>query len=119
MNADLGSAESLRCSLCHRELPVSLLRLAHIKRRAEATAKERLNTANTMPTCTLGAMNCSNAAYVLVDACGRSYRNARVSGITDDLDVALARFDGQKVLAFNSASAPFFAEHALRHTGVL
>ncbi|MCG8916065.1 hypothetical protein L6E12_09710 [Actinokineospora sp. PR83] len=111
-----GQAKSYTCSLCHRELPVSLLRLAHIKRRTEATTEERLNAANTMAACTLGCDELFERGYLVVDVQGLIHRNTAAPVVTVDLDGALSGLDGKKVLNYDSAAAPFFAAHADRHT---
>ncbi|WP_156757165.1 hypothetical protein [Actinokineospora pegani] len=114
-----GDAESIPCSLCHRELPVGLLRLAHIKRRADATTEERLNLANTMAACTLGCDELFERGYLLVDVQGHLRRNPGMPKVTVDLDGALARLDGRTVLEHSPASAPFFAAHAARHSNAM
>ncbi|GLZ37630.1 hypothetical protein [Actinokineospora sp. NBRC 105648] len=111
-----GEAPAIPCSLCHRELPVSLLRLAHIKRRADATPVERLNAANTMPACTLGCDELFERGYLLVDEQGQIHRNAAAPTVTVDLNIALSELDGRHVFGYRHASASFFAAHAARHT---
>lgn len=109
-----GRAATFDCGLCQRNLPVSLLRLAHIKRRADATTEERLNRANTMPACTLGCDELFERGYVVVDPDGRIRRNT-LEPITPDLETVLTTLDGLTVPLFTERSAPFFAAHAARH----
>ncbi|NHC12569.1 hypothetical protein [Motilibacter deserti] len=114
--AILGRHASLACSLCHRELPISLLRLAHIKRRADSTTAERLDSANMMPACTLGCDELFERGFVMVDETGRVVRNQKLTVATEDLNNAIARLAGKAVLGHTARMGEYFAAHASRHS---
>lgn len=109
-----GSRPDVVCVLCGRRLPTDLVRLAHIKRRAEASFDERLTFANTMPACTLGRDEMFERGYILVDEYGHIRANRNL-GIVPDLHAAIAPLVGRVVIDYQPSQAQFFQWHRDRH----
>jgi len=106
----LGNKRSESCSLCGRDLPVNLLVIGHIKKRASCTASERKDLANVMPVCHFGCDRLFENGYVYVDGTGQiqtlSSRNN-----TPALDAALEALEDTQCAAWRRESATYFAWH--------
>lgn len=109
-----GSRPDVVCALCGRRLPTDLVRLAHIKRRAEASFDERLTFANTMPACTLGCDEMFERGYILVDEYGHIQANRNLGG-APDLYAVIAPLVGRVVVDYQPSQAHFFQWHRDRH----
>ncbi|WP_229403969.1 MULTISPECIES: hypothetical protein [Micromonospora] len=107
----LGEREVVRCQLCGRDMPRHLVVLAHIKRRADSSYRERLDLSNVMAACVLGCDALFEHGHVHVDADGL-IRPGRAAG--PDVADLIKELGGRKCPAFDSASAPYFAAHAAR-----
>jgi hypothetical protein len=90
-------------------LPVGLVRLAHIERRAEATRGERLRLDNTMPACTLG---CDELPH---NQLGTITVNPAKKAVSPDLTEVLNRLEGRDVRGYCASQQPFFTWHRDRH----
>jgi len=97
----------LRCGICGQSMPARYLHAAHIKKRSDATEKERKDIENiAMWACTLGcdqAFECGDI-YITPDgtiALSSSDRNFLVQ--------TFGHLEGQEAPAFNTENAHYFA----------
>jgi hypothetical protein len=109
-----GLRVRITCAICGRLLPVALVRLAHIKRRAEADRNERLTLANTMPACTLGCDELFERGYLTVSSSGIVTSNPKKQA-TDDLRQVVKDLAGRHLHGYQPDQEPFFAWHRTRH----
>jgi hypothetical protein len=112
--AVFGRATTLECGLCGRELPTNLLVVAHIKRRTNATPKERTDPHIAMPACSLGCDALFERGYLTVDQYGRlrgAYDKA-----TRDLRPTLKRLEGRQVKVHSAMNAKYFKWHKSYHS---
>lgn len=114
-SARFGALVEISCALCGRVLPVVLVRLAHIKRRAEATRDERLRLENTMPACTLGCDELFERGYLIVDQLGTITVNPAKKAASPDLTDVLNTLGGREVQGYSASQQPFFSWHRDRH----
>lgn len=109
-----GKRTMITCAICARELPVGMVRLAHIKRRADADKVERLELLNTMPACTLGCDELFERGYIVVDTDGLVIANSARPAIGD-----LAKFVGdiadRSVHSYDPGQQRFFTWHRTKH----
>ncbi|MFJ6195581.1 hypothetical protein [Micromonospora sp. NPDC092111] len=110
-----GELAVVRCQLCGRDLPRHLMVLAHIKRRADSSYRERLNLSNVMAACLLGCDALFEHGHIHVGADGR-IRLAREAG--PHVAASVRELNGRRCAAFDSASAPFFAAHTARSRAI-
>ncbi|MGC1213774.1 MAG: hypothetical protein WA890_21220 [Micromonospora sp.] len=108
-----GSLTEVTCDLCGRTLPVRLVSAAHIKRRADATRRERLNPNNIMAACLLGCDALFEHGHVRVDSTGTIRVSPDVQG---ELLAATQDLTGRRCAAHSPQSRPFFEAHASRFT---
>lgn len=106
-----GSLTEARCDLCGRTLPVRLVSAAHIKRRADATRRERLNPDNIMAACLLGCDALFEHGHVHVDPTGTIRVGRHVRG---ELLAAARHLAGRQCPAYTWRSRTFFEAHATR-----
>ncbi len=106
----LGGKSHAPCSICGRQLPVSLLVIGHIRRRSSCNHVQRLDMNNVMPVCLLGCDALFENGYLHVDPTGHIRSDYRIppqpelpSIINDLIDRACA--------AWSTASAPYFEWH--------
>jgi hypothetical protein len=111
-----GTRAHIACAICGRDLPVGFVRLAHIKRRADANDRERLMPANTMPACTLGCDELFERGYITVDETGVIHAAEGLDS-TPDLSWAIDKLQGRMVLDYSAVQDVFFAWHRERHAG--
>lgn len=104
-----------RCDLCGRQLPISLLVLAHIKRRSHASDDEKLDRSIAMRACALGCDDLYERGFLTVNHVGRIEPGKAASGAGPDLAAAVRERTGLLCTAFSEASAPFFAWHRERN----
>jgi hypothetical protein len=108
-----GTAEEAPCSLCGRELPVSLLVAAHVKPRSDCSRRERLDAQNIVASmCLLGCDALYERGLVAVSEGGKIQVTAVHSSRA--LKGALQQFREQTCDAWNSATAPYFKWHMER-----
>lgn len=105
-----GARQSATCAFCGRVLPTGMLRVAHIKRRAEATHSERHDLANVMSVCVLGCDGLFESGYLYVDSAG-AIRMSIKAHHTEDLKIAAASYDGTACGAHTVHSSHYFAHH--------
>ncbi len=113
-NMKFGTKTLITCALCGRELPVGIVRLAHIKRRAEASDLERLNPDNTMAACTLGCDELFERGYLTVDHTGAVELSTTV-GAHVDLNNFATPLAMRQIGDYTPNKARFFAWHRSLH----
>nr|WP_128136641.1 hypothetical protein [Micromonospora provocatoris] len=106
-----GSLTEVMCDLCGRTLPARLVSAAHIKRRADATRRERLNPDNIMAACLLGCDALFEHGHVVLDATGTIRLNPDLRG---ELLAAARHLAGRRCGAYSPRSRSFFEAHARR-----
>jgi hypothetical protein len=102
----LKGATIALCTLCGRALPVGLLRLAHIKRRAVCTPQECRNPHNTMLACTLGCDELFERGYIGV-AAGRVIASSESSGWTESVHAVIKPMLDADVTAYLAGQEKF------------
>lgn len=109
-----GSMTEAACDICGRTLPVRLLVVAHVKRRADATRNERLDPHNVMAACLLGCDALFEYGYIYIDSTG----TVQVNEVAiEPMPHELERLQGRRCTAHSPRSSSFFAAHALRSMG--
>lgn len=97
----------LRCGICGREMPARYLHAAHIKKRSEATERERKDIENiVMWACTLGCDQAFECGDIFLTPDGTI---ALSSSDPVFLNQAFGHLEGQKAPAFNTQNAHYFA----------
>jgi len=96
-----------KCSLCHRELPTTILHAGHIKPRRNCNEEERKDLNVTMPVCKLGCDDLFEKGYIYVDASGSIMIND-TKVIPSELRNFLKIYDGKKCLHFNEETKDYF-----------
>jgi hypothetical protein len=110
--ARFGSRSHITCALCGRMLPVSIVRLAHIKPRSHAAREELLNLKNTMPACTLGCDELFERAIITVGPGGAILVSQK--HLEGDLGVFLANYAGRALTGYSTDQDVFFEWHRSR-----
>jgi hypothetical protein len=106
----LGKKRSAKCALCSRELPVTLLRAAHIKKRSECTDEERAQLDNVMLACAMGCDYLFELGFVYIDTEG-IIRRTPGRETTPDLDSLIAALERRLCPAHAESSETHFAWH--------
>ncbi len=106
-----GSELLATCALCARDLPVSLLVTAHIKRRADTTDAERSREDIVMAACSLGCDSMFELGYVTVACDGTIEKGPRRTPMTVDLELAVEAIVGRTCGAWSSSTERYFAYH--------
>lgn len=106
-----GSELLATCALCARDLPVSLLVTAHIKRRADTTNAERSREDIVMAACSLGCDSMFELGYVTVARDGTIEKGPRRTPMTVDLELAVEAIVGRTCGAWSSSTERYFAYH--------
>lgn len=97
----------LRCGICGREMPARYLHAAHIKKRSEATERERKDIENiAMWACTLGCDQAFECGDIFITPDGTI---ALSSSDPVFLEKTFGHLEGQKAPAFNTGNARYFA----------
>ncbi|WP_404870947.1 hypothetical protein ACI1MP_37480 (plasmid) [Kitasatospora griseola] len=104
------SAAEAACDLCGKQLPVRLLRAAHVKRHSVCGRDEQSDRANVMKACVLGCDALFKDGYVYVAADGTIRLGAKTLGSVD-LTNAASGLDGRTCTAHSEESAVYFAWH--------
>ena len=102
-----GNKLTAKCSLCHRELPTTILHAGHIKPRRNCNEEERKDLNVTMPVCKLGCDDLFEKGYIYVDASGSIIIND-TREIPSELRNFLKIYDGKKCLHFNEETKDYF-----------
>lgn len=108
----LGTSLTAACDLCERNLPVDCIRIAHIKRRAEATDQERRDPSNIMLACSLGCDHLFELGYIYVNEAGIIRSAKSRASWPDAQKAAVDSLVGKSCSAHTSASSTYFAWHA-------
>ncbi|TDK25853.1 hypothetical protein E2F48_11570 [Arthrobacter crusticola] len=110
LRAVLLEESPLRCSMCQREMPESLLVAGHIKPRWACSEEERKDFASVaMLICLLGCDSLYERGLIAVNADGEVVRSSR--SVTADIDYLLDGLAGNECLQHDDKSAPFFRWH--------
>lgn len=105
-----GASDAAKCSLCRRELPVSLLIAGHIKARSECTRCERLDAKNIVfPVCLLGCDALYERGLVSISETGRILTTSQPG--SPILKKVLLQFKGQKCSTWSESNSEYFAWH--------
>ena len=99
------------CALCGRDLTVSMLVTAHIKRRADTTNAERSREDIVMAACSLGCDSMFELGYVTVARDGTIEKGPRRTPMTVDLELAVEAVVGRTCGAWNVFTERFFSYH--------
>ena len=108
----LGQAAVAPCAICGGEYPKDLVVVAHIKRRADCSDRERRDYAsNVIPMCKLGCDELFEKGYIVVrDGVVRTAKKRT----THAVDAYLDRVAGRRCPRWNPRTAPYFRWHARR-----
>ena len=112
----LGNFQVHNCCICGKELPVEMLRAAHIKKRTNCIRKERLDYNVVMPACILGCDALYEDGWIVVDSDGIIQKGKGRGKITSDLDMEVSKLIGRKCEFFNSKNYDYFRWHFKRWT---
>jgi hypothetical protein len=105
-----GASGIGRCSLCGCEMPVSLLRAAHIKPRSECTHRERRDAANIVfAACLLGCDSLYEQGLLSVGLGGKIVCTRRTD--SKILRTILSKLRGKTCLAWHDSNATYFKWH--------
>lgn len=110
LRAVLLERSQLQCSVCHREIPESLLVAGHIKPRWACSEEERKDFASVaMLICLLGCDSLYERGLIAVNANGDVVRSSL--SVTPDIDYLLDTLAGNECLQHDDKTAPFFRWH--------
>ncbi|NOJ61028.1 hypothetical protein [Arthrobacter sp. 260] len=99
-----------RCSMCHREMPESLLVAGHIKPRSACSEEERKDFVSAaMLICSLGCDSLYERGMIAVEASGNVVRSSQ--SVTPDVDRLLDTLAGNRCRHHTHSTAPFFQWH--------
>ncbi|MFF9601736.1 hypothetical protein ACF1GY_05580 [Streptomyces sp. NPDC014684] len=104
-----------RCALCGTKYPADYLRVAHIKRRADADETERMDTAIVMLACTFGCDQMFELGDIYVDAAGVIRARTKSGNGIEAVAVAAERLVGRKCLVASPDREPYFRHHRQTH----
>ncbi|WP_104116849.1 hypothetical protein [Arthrobacter sp. B1805] len=112
----LLEGSELRCCMCHREVPESLLVAGHIKPRWACSEEERKDfAAVAMLICLLGCDSLYERGLIAVSATGDIVRSSRP--VSPDVEHFLDALAGNQCRQHNDTTAPSFRWH-FEHTFV-
>lgn len=107
-----GNSSSQDCALCKRNLPVEILRAAHIKKRSLCSIEEKLDFDNiVMSACILGCDALYEDGWVRVDSDGSILEGKGRGRLTPDLNELIKQIIGRKCSAHSSGSSTYFLWH--------
>jgi hypothetical protein len=106
-----GTAASVECAICGRELPIRLLVAAHIKKRSSCSDGERRSLHVVMPVCRMGCDELFERRFVYVDDTGRVKAAAPQHLLTADLAALLSELNGRECAAYSPATSAYFQWH--------
>ncbi len=102
-----GDAQTMQCSLCHREFPCNLMVTAHIKPRSKCSPSERKDPNVVMPVCKIGCDDFYEKGYLLVEANGQ-IQTRLIGDLFSDVATILADYDGKRCLSHNEKTESYF-----------
>lgn len=106
-----GEPDTATCSLCKRQLPLSLMVAAHIKARSECSRRERLDAGNIVfGVCLLGCDALYEQGLLSVNDQGEIVSSSRSDSCA--LRKTLRQFEGGHCTAWRKSNAGYFAWHA-------
>tara|TARA_X000000950_G_scaffold150812_1_gene185828 strand:- start:852 stop:1811 length:960 start_codon:yes stop_codon:yes gene_type:complete len=98
------------CAICSKQYPNQLLVAGHIKKRKEATKKERLDLSIVMPVCKLGCDELFEHGYIYVDENNILKKNLEKDG-TIELDHVIEKLIDKKIEYVNENNKRYFYHH--------
>ena len=106
-----GYSQTSYCCICGLELPVELLRAAHIKKRTNCIRKEKLDYNVVMPACVLGCDSLYEDGWIVVDSSGIIQKGRGRGKITSNLFREVNELTGKKCREFNAKNSDYFQWH--------
>jgi len=106
-----GNSQVSYCCICGLELPVELLRAAHIKKRTNCTRKEKLDYNVVMPACILGCDSLYEDGWIVVDSDGIIQKGRGRGKITSDLNMKVSKLTGTICQDFKPENSDYFRWH--------
>jgi len=106
-----GNKKISICNLCGKELPVSILVAAHIKKRASCSDDERKDLNVVMSACKLGCDELYEKGYISVSSNGDIQETINLNNSTVSLRSHVALLSGKKCLIFNENNKRYFDWH--------
>jgi putative restriction endonuclease len=98
------------CDICGKELPVSLLCAAHIKKRSKCSKSEKVDINVVMSNCYLGCDGFYEKGFIYVNQNGLIEINNK-SMKTSDLNAHLKSISGKKIRRINENNRKYFDFH--------
>ena len=108
-----GNKTEDNCSCCGRQLPISLLVAAHIKKRANCSIAERKDPNVVIAMCKLGCDELFEKGFIYVNQ-GKVFKSNR-KGMSKDLIDFIDKVHGLKCHSFNSENEGYFKWHQIFH----
>lgn len=105
----IGDKEEIKCALCHKTLPTSLIVTAHIIPRNKCSLEQRKDPNIVMPACKIGCDSFFEEGYLEVHNDG-SICVSETFKLSDDLKKSLDSYSGKDCLAFNENTESYFAK---------
>lgn len=102
-----GDAQTMQCSLCHREFPCNLMVTAHIKPRSKCSPSERKDPNVVMPVCKIGCDDFYEKGYLTVEANGQIETRAP-DELFSDVGKVLSQYLGKQCLSHNEKTESYF-----------
>lgn len=109
-----GNLNTGTCSCCKKELPISFLVTAHIKKRAYCSIEERLDKNIVMPMCKLGCDEIYEKGYISV--LEGKFIELKDSPSTEELRSYIQGVVGNKCDYYNDKTKNFFKWHRKHHS---
>ena len=106
-------SEYSACAICSKHYPNQLLVAGHIKKRKDATKKERLDLNIVMPVCKLGCDELFEHGYIYVDENNILKKNLRKDG-TIELDKVIEKLIDKKIEYVNENNKRYFYHHRIK-----
>jgi hypothetical protein len=106
-----GNKKISNCDLCGKELPVSILVAAHIKKRASCTDSERKDLNIVMSACKLGCDELFEKGYISVSDDGNIQETINLKDSTLPLRNYVSDLSGKKCRIFNLNNKKYFDWH--------
>ncbi|RMZ49610.1 HNH endonuclease [Flavobacteriaceae bacterium PRS1] len=102
------------CACCNRELPVSLLVTAHIKKRALCKTFEKLDKNIVMPMCKLGCDEIFEKGYISVK--DGKFIDLKKTPTTHHLNGYIKHVNGNNCNYYNDNTISYFDWHLIHHS---
>ena len=101
------------CACCHKELPVSYLVTAHIKKRSHCTPTEKRDLNVVMPMCKFGCDELFEKGYIKVQ--GGLFIRSGKNPTTVELENYIEQIVGNNCQYFNPQTEEYFNWHFVHH----